>query len=77
MGKVAKIRISQEEAEAKAAAPQRPLTQKEQDQLAFRTGSRKQRRKIAKRNGFFRDKTGSAWRTANRMIREDNPEVRL
>ena len=79
--RVTKIRLTPEEAEAEALKnqpeAQRPLSPKEQEQLAFRTGSRAQRRKIAKRNGFFKDKTGTAWRESNRMVREDNPDVSL
>lgn len=76
---VTKIRLTPEEAEARRAEsePRRPLTPKEQEQLAFRTGSRKQRRKIAKRNGFFKDKSGTVWREANRMIRNDETDVAL
>lgn len=72
---VTKIRLTPEEAEAEV--PERPLTPKEQEQLAFRTGSRATRRKIAKRNGFFKDKSGTAWRESNRMIREDRTDVAL
>lgn len=77
---VTKIRLTPEEAEAQRAeseVPERPLTPKEQEQMAFRTGSRKLRRKIAKRNGFFKDKSGTVWRESNRMIREDDREVNL
>lgn len=78
---VTKIRLTPEEAEAEALKNQpearRPLSPKEQEQLAFRTGSRKQRRQIAKRNGFFKDKSGTAWRESNRMIREDRTDVAL
>lgn len=77
---VTKIRLTPEEAEAerlKNEPPRRQLTPHEQEQLAFRTGSRKQRRKIAKRNGFFKDKSGTVWREANRMIRNDETDVAL
>lgn len=55
----------------------RQLTQKEQEQLAFRTGNRRTRRKIAKRNGFFRDHSGYAWRKSNEMIRTDSNDSQL
>jgi hypothetical protein len=55
----------------------RELTPKEQEQMAFKYGNRKTRRKIAKRNKFFRDKSGTAWRESNRMIRNDETEVKL
>jgi len=55
----------------------RELTPREKEQRRFKTGNRKQRRAIAKRNGFYKDKSNRAWREANRMIREDDPEIRL
>lgn len=72
MAKVSSVRV--------APTPEdkpRELTPKEQEQMAFKYGNRKTRRKIAKRNKFFRDKSGTAWREANRMIREDETEVKL
>lgn len=45
--------------------------------LAFRTGNRRTRRKIAKRNGFFKDKSGLAWRRSNEMIRTGEEDVNL
>lgn len=77
---VTKIRLTPEEVEAERAKnepPKRELTPREQEQMAYRTGNRKLRRKIAKNNKFFRDKTGTAWRESNRMIREDDREVKL
>lgn len=79
--RVTKIRLTPEEAEAEALKnqpeAQRPLSPKEQEQLAFRTGSRAQRRKIAKRNGFFKDKSGTAWRKSNEIIRSDDTAIDL
>lgn len=76
MGKTTKIRLTEEEARAEEEAnrpPQpRKLTAKEQEQLAFRTGNRRTRRKIAKNNKFFKDHTGEAWRKSNEMIRTPN-----
>jgi hypothetical protein len=72
---VTKIRLTPEEAEARRAeteAPRRQLTPKEQEQLAFKTGNRRTRRKIAKRNKFFKDHSGEAWRKSNEMIRTPN-----
>lgn len=48
------------------------LTPKQQEQLAYTYGNRRTRRKIAKRNGFFKDKSGTAWRKSNEMIRTPN-----
>lgn len=48
------------------------LTPKQEEQLAFTYGNRRTRRKIAKRNGFFKDKSGEAWRKSNEMIRTPN-----
>jgi len=72
MGKVTDIRVAKPDDE-----PERELTPREREQIAYRTGNRKLRRKIAKNNKFFRDKTGTAWRESNRMIREDDTEVKL
>jgi len=76
MGKTTKIRLTEEEARAEEEAnrPKEPikLTPKQQEQLAFRTGNRRTRRKIAKRNGFYKDHTGEAWRKSNEMIRTPN-----
>lgn len=72
MAKVSSVRV--------APTPEdkpRELTPKEQEQMAFKYGNRKTRRKIAKRNKFFRDKSGTAWRESNRMIRNDETEVKL
>ncbi len=71
MGKIAKIRVAKEEPE------EVKLTPKQEEQMAFRYGNRKTRRKIAKRNGFYKDKSGTAWRESNRMIRDDEPDVKL
>ncbi len=72
MGKTTKIRLTADEVEA-LETPDVPeeLTEKQKEQIRFRQGSRKQRRMIAKRNGFFKDKTGTAWRESNKMIRRD------
>lgn len=75
MGKTTKIRLTEEEARAEEEANNptpRKLTQKQQDQLAFRTGNRRTRRNIAKRNKFFKDHTGEVWRKSNEMIRTPN-----
>lgn len=74
MGRKSNIRVNPDELPAENP---KPLTQKEIDQLTFRNGNRQQKRQVAKRNGFFKDKTGTTWREANRMIREDDTEVRL
>lgn len=71
MGKVARIRVAKEEPE------EVKLTPKQEEQMAFRYGNRKTRRKIAKRNGFYKDKSGTAWRESNRMIRSDETDVKL
>lgn len=55
----------------------RELTPKEREQLAFQTGNRRTRRKIAKRNRFFKDKSGLAWRRSNEMIRTGETDVNL
>lgn len=47
------------------------ITQKNVDQMAFKTGNRRTRRKIAKKYGFYKDKSGEAWRKSNEMIRTD------
>ncbi len=75
---VTKIRLTPEEYEEKrrAEAPVE-LTPKQQEQMAFRTGNRRTRRKIAKRNGFFRDRSGTAWRKSNEMIRTNETDVNL
>lgn len=72
MGKTTKIRLTPEEAEA-LETPDVPkeLTEKQIEQIRFRQGNRKQRRMIAKRNGFYKDKTGTAWGESNKMIRRD------
>ncbi len=75
MGKTTKIRLTEEEAreqERENAPKEIKLTPKQQEQLAFRTGNRRTRRAIAKRNKFFRDHTGEAWRKSNEMIRTPN-----
>ena len=75
MGKTTKIRLTEEEAreqERKNAPREIKLTPKQQEQLAFRTGNRRTRRAIAKRNKFFKDHTGEAWRKSNEMIRTPN-----
>lgn len=64
MAKVTDIRVASPPDE-----PRRELTPKEQEQYAYTTGNRRTRRKIAKRNGFFKDRTGEAWRKSNEMIR--------
>lgn len=55
----------------------RDLSPKEREQLAFKTGNRRTRRKIAKRNGFYKDKSGTAWRRSNEMIRTGETDVNL
>lgn len=76
MGKTTKIRLTEEEARAEEGANRPPtpleLTPQQQEQIRFRQGNRKQRRMIAKRNGFYKDKTGTAWRESNKMIRKPN-----
>lgn len=75
MGKTTKIRLTEEEAreqERENAPREIKLTPKQQEQLAFRTGNRRTRRAIAKRNKFFKDHTGEAWRKSNEMIRTPN-----
>jgi len=75
MGKTTKIRLTEEEAreqERENAPKEIKLTPKQQEQLAFRTGNRRTRRAIAKRNKFFKDHTGEAWRKSNEMIRTPN-----
>ncbi len=72
MTKITSIRTAPEPEEKP-----RELTPKEQEQIAYRTGNRKTRRMIAKRNKFFKDKSGTAWRESNRMIRTDDTEVKL
>ena len=76
MGKTTKIRLTEEEAREldEANKPKEPikLTPKQQDQLAFKTGNRRTRRAIAKRNKFFKDHSGQAWRKSNEMIRTPN-----
>lgn len=58
--------------------PKEPeLTPKQEEQLAFTYGNRKTRRRIAKRNKFFKDKTGTAWRKSNEMIRKGETDVNL
>lgn len=65
MGKVTDIRVASPPEEDKPVE----LTPKQREQLAFKTGNRRTRRKIAKRNKFFKDHTGEAWRKSNEMIR--------
>lgn len=81
MGKTTKIRLTEEEAreqERENAPKEIKLTPKQQEQLAFRTGNRRTRRAIAKRNKFFKDHTGEAWRKSNEMIRTpDNGDMLL
>ena len=80
MSKTTKIRLTPEEAEElerKNAPEEVKLTPKQEEQLAFRTGNRRTRRKIAKRNGFFKDHSGTAWRRSNEMIRTDETDVAL
>lgn len=75
MGKTTKIRLTEEEAreqERENAPREIKLTPKQQEQLAFKTGNRRTRRAIAKRNKFFKDHTGEAWRKSNEMIRTPN-----
>ena len=73
MGKTTKIRLTEAEArELEEANRPAKLTPKQEEQLAFRTGNRRTRRKIAKRNGFFKDHSGEAWRKSNEMIRTPN-----
>ena len=73
MGKTTKIRLTESEArELEEANRPAKLTPKQEEQLAFRTGNRRTRRKIAKRNGFFKDHSGEAWRKSNEMIRTPN-----
>ncbi len=75
MGKTTKIRLTEAEAreQEEANSPREvKLTPKQQEQLAYRTGNRRTRRKIAKRNGFFKDHSGEAWRKSNEMIRTPN-----
>lgn len=62
---------------AESNGERREMSPKEIEQARFKAGNRKQRRMIAKRNKFFKDKSGTAWRESNRMIREDDPEIRL
>jgi len=73
VAKVASVREARNPEEDKP----RELTPKEQEQMAFKYGNRKTRRKIAKRNKLFRDKSGMAWRESNRMIREERTDVAL
>mgnify|MGYP001397628645 CR=1 FL=1 len=76
MGKTTKIRLTEAEAleQEESNKPKEPikLTPKQQEQLAYKTGNRRTRRKIAKRNGFFKDHSGEAWRKSNEMIRTPN-----
>ena len=76
--RVTKIRLTPEEAEAERLKRQpRSVSPKEQEQLAFQNGNRRTRRKIAKRNGFFKDRTGYVWRKSNEMIRTEESDVNL
>lgn len=68
MAKVASVREARNPEEDKP----RELTPKEQEQMAFKYGNRRTRRAIAKRNKFFKDHTGEAWRKSNEMIRTPN-----
>ena len=81
MGKATKIRLTPEEVKAREEANRPPvpmkLTPKQEEQLAFINGNRRTRRKIAKRNRFFRDRTGQAWRDSNEIIRETKNSVNL
>ncbi len=81
MCKTTKIRLTEAEAreQEEANSPQEvKLTPKQQEQLAFRTGNRRTRRAIAKRNKFFKDHSGQAWRKSNEMIRTpDNGDMLL
>lgn len=71
--RVTKIRLTEAEArELEDNNPPAKLTPKQEEQLAFRTGNRRTRRNVAKRNGFFKDHTGEAWRKSNEMIRTSN-----
>ncbi len=65
MSKVTDIRVASPPDEPE----KRKLTPKEEEQLAFTYGNRRTRRKIAKRNKFFKDHTGEVWRKSNEMIR--------
>lgn len=65
MSKVTDIRVASPPEDDKP----KELTPKQQEQLAYTYGNRRTRRKIAKRNGFFKDKSGEAWRKSNEMIR--------
>lgn len=62
---------------SKPAEKPKELTPHEKELLAYQTGNRRTRRKIAKRNGFFKDKSGTAWRQSNEMIRTGETDVNL
>lgn len=47
-----------------------PETAQEREQRMFTFGNRQTRRMIAKRNGFFKDKSGETWLKANEQARE-------
>lgn len=74
MGRKSNFRVAPEDIEDDGF-DERKLTRKQREQLAFKYGNRKTRRKIAKRNKFFKDKKNTVWRESNRMIREDDIDV--
>lgn len=74
--KVTKIRLTKDELE-EAGVPEENApkiireTPKQRDQRLFASGNRKTRRMVAKRNGFYKDRSGEAWRESNKMIKRD------
>ncbi len=52
-----------------------PETPQQREQRMFTFGNRQTRRMIAKRNGFFKDKTHETWLKANEQAREAKRKV--
>lgn len=75
VGKVSQFRVPPEQSGGDSAPAE--LTAHQEKLLAYKYGNRKTRRRIAKKSGLFKDHTNKAWRESNRMIRENDKEIRL
>lgn len=76
MGKRTRITTAKDNPEP-AGDQQMVETQQQRDQRAFAQGNRKQRRQIAKRNGFFKHQFRGAFKESSEMVRggESNDNI--
>lgn len=66
---------TEERRETRLLRPRVSRNETIRDRNRFKHAARKERRRIAKRHRFYRDKSGETWRQANKMVRGDGEDV--